>query len=289
MPGIFTRRCWWRAATTASTTSPASCGRDLLGRVRRTGARPVGPRAHAAESSRAPVGGDGSRWGTRNIAAAASSAETAPTQYAEEPPASSATTPATQAPGAMPALTPVCDDSHGLVEARARAGRLDDGEQRDQRRRQGQAGDEQADGHGDQPGQQRQHRGTDGEQHQADPRPLHRRTTEGHRAGDHTGRARCRARRRRASARRPAGGPRRRPARRWPPPGRRTGCPGRVAPRVSGTSTAPRHRVPARSCGRAGGPVARCGAAGRAPPPHQCRAPARRAVRTTARAAWRGR
>ena len=45
---------------------------------------------------------------TASPASAASTAETVHTQYAADPPCSSATTPASQAPGAMPALIPVC-------------------------------------------------------------------------------------------------------------------------------------------------------------------------------------
>ena len=60
MPGIFTVRSWCRAASTASTTSPASCGVSSPRRVRGAQPRPVGPCAHARQVSLPPpVGSPG--------------------------------------------------------------------------------------------------------------------------------------------------------------------------------------------------------------------------------------
>ncbi len=121
---------------------------ELLGRMSRGQARPVGPRGHVAQVAEGwPAGSEGARPRSRTAspASAASTADTVQTQYAAELPCSSATTPASQAPGAMPALIPVCTRPIASLSRERGTDVLDQREDRDQRGCERQAGDEQGD------------------------------------------------------------------------------------------------------------------------------------------------
>ena len=184
----------------------------------------------------------------------------------------------------MPALTPVAtkpiaslNRDRGVAASITENSAIRVGRER-------QAGDEQAGGDGDQPRQQRQHRGADGEQHQPDPRPLHRAAAEGHRAGHHAGETAAEGEH---PEHQPGDGPVAgvaRPARPWPPPARRRGCRARRR-RASAAPARPRASGPGPWSGRGGGRAVRCVAAAPGRRSRRCRAPARPAARTAARAA----